>query len=413
MLNVNFINSGSDEALLKAMSKDEYREYDQEELEKAISRQGLVQKEVTVHTKNGTHTRMQWVKASKDEKPKTQGTKASNEAANEADKKATHLPPVTSKSILDMVLKEPVPLGKDGNLKFVVCKVDNQHFKDLPDGLVNQLKRSGKYGSYVGFIAPQSEPYSYDMLPIFGSTTEWVTKWCKDNPVDAAKDIIRDRGIGVVKRANAYVDAVNEAADNPSDTKNKVEPNGRDKNSEESNDADTSQPTSDTPHQITGNSFSALLKNAKDAGFEIDSSDSYDIEHSKRPPKEVTLYSGDKTYSATFNRYGDGGCEFISLKTVQGGTTNETSKVPNTNSTKVTDFLSSRGSDVQANKTALVQLLNSGESRESIIEAAKDSGITWKEHEHAGINWMRCSMALTGATTKGSKSGNTDTKRKK
>lgn len=330
MLNVNFINSGSDEALLKAMSKDEYREYDQDELEKAMNRQGLVQKEVTVHTKNGTHTRMQWVKASKDEKPKTQGTKAANEEANEADKKATHLPPVTSKSILDMVLKEPVPLGKDGNLKFVVCKVDNQHFKDLPDGLVNQLKRSGKYGSYVGFIAPQSEPYSYDVLPIFGSTTEWVTKWCKDNPVDAAKDIIRDRGIGVVKRANAYVDAVNEAADNPSDTKNKVEPNGRDKNSEESNDADTSQPTSDTQH-----------------------------------------------------------------------------------SKAILDFISSRVSDVQSNKTALIQLLNSGESRESIIEAAKDSGITWKEHEHAGINWMRCSMALTGATTKGSKSGNTDTKRKK
>ena len=50
------------------MYNDELHQYNSEELSKAMNRAGLVQKEVTVHTKNGTYTRVQWANASDDEK---------------------------------------------------------------------------------------------------------------------------------------------------------------------------------------------------------------------------------------------------------------------------------------------------------------------------------------------------------
>lgn len=57
---MEFINTGLDERILKSLDV----EHPSEELVKAMNKQGLVQKEVTVQGKNGTFTRKQWVKAS-------------------------------------------------------------------------------------------------------------------------------------------------------------------------------------------------------------------------------------------------------------------------------------------------------------------------------------------------------------
>lgn len=58
---INFVNNGTDEAILKSLPVDDCSE----DLIKAMNKQGLVQKEVTVQGKNGkTFTRKQWVKAS-------------------------------------------------------------------------------------------------------------------------------------------------------------------------------------------------------------------------------------------------------------------------------------------------------------------------------------------------------------
>ena len=45
-------------------------------------------------------------------------------------------------------------------------------------------------------------------------------------------------------------------------------------------------------------------------------------------------------------------------------------------------------------KKAMTELLASGKSREAIMDAAKSAGITWTHNDHAGINWMRASMAI-------------------
>ena len=61
-----FVNSGTDEATVQDMKKSIARE---EDLQKAMNRAGLVQKDVQVQGKNGqTFTRKQWVKASEDNK---------------------------------------------------------------------------------------------------------------------------------------------------------------------------------------------------------------------------------------------------------------------------------------------------------------------------------------------------------
>lgn len=44
-------------------------------------------------------------------------------------------------------------------------------------------------------------------------------------------------------------------------------------------------------------------------------------------------------------------------------------------------------------KQAVMELLGS-HSRDDIMAAAKSAGITWKENDHDGINWMRASMAI-------------------
>lgn len=57
---ISFVNTGLDEQILKSMPVEDVSE----DLEKAMNKQGMVQKEVQVKGKNGTFTRKQWVKAS-------------------------------------------------------------------------------------------------------------------------------------------------------------------------------------------------------------------------------------------------------------------------------------------------------------------------------------------------------------
>lgn len=61
---ISFVNTGLDEQILKSMPVEDVSE----DLEKAMNKQGMVQKEVQVKGKNGTFTRKQWVRASEEQK---------------------------------------------------------------------------------------------------------------------------------------------------------------------------------------------------------------------------------------------------------------------------------------------------------------------------------------------------------
>ena len=86
---INFVDCGTDEAILKSISVDSCSE----ELIKAMNKQGLVQKDVTVQGKNGkVFTRKQWVKASDVKTSKVSGSSTSkdNGGGSEAKQKAVH-----------------------------------------------------------------------------------------------------------------------------------------------------------------------------------------------------------------------------------------------------------------------------------------------------------------------------------
>lgn len=51
-------------------------------------------------------------------------------------------------------------------------------------------------------------------------------------------------------------------------------------------------------------------------------------------------------------------------------------------------------SEGKSAKQSLAEMLSSGTSRVDIMAAAKEQGISWKENDHEGINWMRASMAI-------------------
>lgn len=76
---LNFINTGLDEATLESV-----RPYTHDtDLIKAMSKQGLVQREVTVQGKGGTFTRKQWVRASEEQTNPRQAAKQDEPSGNQ------------------------------------------------------------------------------------------------------------------------------------------------------------------------------------------------------------------------------------------------------------------------------------------------------------------------------------------
>ena len=70
----------------------------------------------------------------------------------------------------------------------------------------------------------------------------------------------------------------------------------------------TTNDSSKTPDKFTGKNMKELVDSLKEQGFEMDSADQ------SQPQDTVTLYKDNKEYTATFNKYSDGGVEVINLK---------------------------------------------------------------------------------------------------
>lgn len=72
-------------------------------------------------------------------------------------------------------------------------------------------------------------------------------------------------------------------------------------------------------------------------------------------------------------------------------------------STDLSEFMSGKTLNGKTPKAGIVSVLSSGVSRKDLMSAAKEAGVTWKENDNEGINWMRASMAiqkhLSGSTS--------------
>lgn len=127
---LNFINTGLDEATLESV-----KPYTQDnDLIKAMNKQGLVQREITVQGKGGTFTRKQWVRASEEQTNPRQAAKqdepAGKHTASQGDSSnSSGTKQADEKSSND---KEPDKVASD---KQAEPSTDSKRFTDLSEFL--------------------------------------------------------------------------------------------------------------------------------------------------------------------------------------------------------------------------------------------------------------------------------------
>lgn len=98
-----------------------------------------------------------------------------------------------------------INLDKDGECIFVVTQINDDNFKDISPKLKQQLEDEGKYNSWIGFITFNTQlPYSVRMLPIYGNSQSYVTKWFTESAEEAINQCLSDRQMRLLKRANNY-----------------------------------------------------------------------------------------------------------------------------------------------------------------------------------------------------------------
>lgn len=66
---------------------------------------------------------------------------------------------------------------------FIVTRLNIENFPDMPQSLVDQLKREGLYNGFTTYEYKELKepPFSYYGLPVFGNPKVWVTKWFSRN----------------------------------------------------------------------------------------------------------------------------------------------------------------------------------------------------------------------------------------
>lgn len=361
MILEGFIQGTSDEELLKSLPTENISE----DLVKAMNKAGLVQKEVQVKGKNGqTFTRKQWVKASdaQSTEPISQSKQATSKD-NTVDE--------TTKSYSGDEAVDKVCNLKSGSVIEITTKL-----KDGSTITGEYTLQTKKYalGTTEAWVKTGGNHYQYDFAP---------NKTTVKSIIGSTRDSVK------VKKAAGEQIQSTQAKDNKNSTKK--------------------------PTTFTGKNKDELWSNLKSAGYEVDGADK------QTPQDKITLYKDKQEFTATFNKYSDGGVEVLNIKPVQTSTPKQQDSQPDSNNTSTQDkskinhntgvqdkpkssmledyFTGNHGhSD---SKSALVALLGKGYSRQDIMSQAEKSGVTWKKNDHEGINWMRASMAIQKAWKKG------------
>lgn len=110
---------------------------------------------------------------------------------------------VDAKTFKDTVLNKGYISLDDGELFYVMARVNKENFPDMWDKLEKQLKDEGKYNYYIGMICHTNKPpFQSENLPVYGSREKFITKWFKETPNDILRSDIRCKDMGLLKRAN-------------------------------------------------------------------------------------------------------------------------------------------------------------------------------------------------------------------
>ena len=95
----------------------------------------------------------------------------------------------------------------DDPLYYTIILVNDTNIKDMTNKFKSQLIEEGLYNnSYIGIITNKlSSSYSMDLLPIYGSSSRYVTKWFASTFEAAIKNSLRDKLLSLLKRARNYL----------------------------------------------------------------------------------------------------------------------------------------------------------------------------------------------------------------
>lgn len=105
-----------------------------------------------------------------------------------------------------MLENKIVILDQDSWCRFIVTQINEENFKDINPKLKEQLQAENKYNSWVSFVTSRFEkPYTIDILPIYGNSEKYITKYFSDNIEDAIDFCLNDSQIQVLKRANNFI----------------------------------------------------------------------------------------------------------------------------------------------------------------------------------------------------------------
>lgn len=339
---MEFINTGLDERILKSLDV----EHPSEELVKAMNKQGLVQKEVTVQGKNGTFTRKQWVKASEVKSNTNKQVVMSPEdkdtmsyygiKGTETLDELNHIRNKASKELKE-VFKKYQKADRNGDSSARSLGIS-------AEGKQKYLFKLDKYIDKVKTM--QATPVTPDKKNSKPVKSDTSSQKSKDSSKMPKKDTT-DKGV-LDSKLNPCGYKVGDYL--------KVK-HGRSYTTYQVKSLEKSKGISGKEHVYLN--CIEIMKNGQ----------VYDFNHIITADSELISYKID---------------EPLTLKDPSGKRSKD-------------NFQQTIGGQKlsPADAKKKTQEVTKGVSdKKSFMEKAKAQGITWKENDHEGINWMRCCMAM-------------------
>lgn len=333
---MDFVNTGLDESILKSFDV----EHPSEELVKAMNRQGLVQKEVQVKGKNGqTFTRKQWVKAS--------------EAKSDTSQHAKGSPVDISKFSFKNYLN-PDGQNKDG-------------YKTYRDTLQSVAKETEKAVSNVlSTYGGSHKPY--DQLQLAFRNINGHSAY-RDMISNSSEQGLKDAQAAINSRQKELLESVKDYIKWDGSQKKWVKAEGKSKPS-----------LSD----IQGYGYDPATATGDPTYLKIGDKGYFKIGNNKWQynPSQGSALGGTYTDSQISDIVSKTSEE---VKVMPSAKKNSKGTQSDTNGNKLSP------SEAKAKTKEMTSKVT---DKKSFMEKAKAQGITWKENDHEGINWMRCCMAM-------------------
>lgn len=443
---INFVDNGTDEAILKSMPTENCSE----DLVKAMNKAGLVQKQITVHGKNGDYQTMKWVRASEADNSEQQKPqqKAVDSADVKAKQKATQQ--LNNCDIGDVlgsgehtisIGRKKNPVNGDWEMTFTLksgkavsyeqaVKELSQNFKqvsteDIPknpnsgakDAVSKKYKKTSvaitdKWGDktgevHSGFVNSNGDLYDVEdkgngrfviqagddkrghVATINGTSGKGFTEdeaWNKVYELLSGTKFTSEQKPSSVKASVGDVVAVKSGSETVS---MKVTAVNNDSTYEVVRNDLSGRNTKST---VKASDIIKVVTPAKKAG----STQKKDTKTKSSNPFQPVEHKGVKikydSKTGTWSTYDSHGeLEDTGFKTVDDAKADidDKAKYQKPKTQKLSK------ADAKAKTQSFTSKVGKTEAeRSAFMDKVKASGITWKENDKPGINWMRCCMAM-------------------